>query len=105
FIIPATGDRVPCVFVENHRVANLDPKDPIRVNYEHPIGNEPTGKNNPELLKMHPSHGHDMAIVNGISRIGYMTGGKSALWVDENIADVITARAEKFIERNKKNPF
>ncbi len=25
FIIPATGDRVPCVFVENGRVANLDP--------------------------------------------------------------------------------
>ena len=66
FIIPATGDRVPCVFVENHRVVNLDPKDPIRVNYDHPIGNEPTGKNNPEMLRMHPSHGHDMAIVNGV---------------------------------------
>ena len=26
---------------------------------------------------MQPSHGHDMTIVNGISRIGYMTGGKS----------------------------
>ena len=87
FIIPATGDRVPCVFVENRRVVNLDPKDPIRVNYDHPIGDEPTGKKNPEMLRMHPSHGHDMAIVNGISRIGYMTGGKSALWVDEDIAD------------------
>ena len=66
FIIPATGDRVPCVFVENHRVVNLDPKDPIRVNYDHPIGDEPTGKKNPEMLRMHPSHGHDMAIVNGV---------------------------------------
>src|SRR6266700_2562722 len=27
FILPATGDRVPCVYVENGRVANLDPKD------------------------------------------------------------------------------
>src|SRR5215467_7794727 len=28
FIIPATPDRVPCVFVENRRVVNLDPADP-----------------------------------------------------------------------------
>jgi arylsulfatase A-like enzyme len=105
FIIPATGDRVPCVFVEDHRVANLDPKDPIRVNYDHPIGDEPTGKKNPELLKMRPSHGHDMAIVNGVSRIGYMTGGKSALWVDEDIADTITAKAVRFIDQNKARPF
>ncbi len=105
FIIPATGDRVPCVFVENRRVVNLDPLDPISVNYKEKIGNWPTGKENPELLKMHPSHGHDMTIVNGISRIGYMTGGKSALWVDENIADVITSKAVKFIQENKDKPF
>jgi arylsulfatase A-like enzyme len=105
FIMPATGDRVPCVFIENRRVFGLDPNDPIKVSYTAKIGNEPTGKENPELLKMHPSHGHDMAIVNGISRIGYMTGGKSALWVDENIADVITGKAVKFIEQNKNKPF
>jgi arylsulfatase A-like enzyme len=105
FIIPATGDRVPCVFVENRRVVGLDPKDPIKVSYTEKIGNEPTGKENPELLKMYPSHGHDMTIVNGISRIGYMTGGKSALWVDENIADVITGKAVKFIEKNSDKPF
>ena len=34
FIIPATGDRVPCVYVENHRVVGLDPNDPIQVSYE-----------------------------------------------------------------------
>lgn len=105
FIIPATGDRVPCVFVENRRVVGLDPNDQITVSYTKKIGNEPTGKDNPELLKMHPSHGHDMTIVNGISRIGYMTGGKSALWVDEDIADVITGKAVKFIEQNKNKPF
>ena len=43
FIIPATGDRVPCVYVENHRVAGLDPHDPIRVSYGKPIGELPTG--------------------------------------------------------------
>lgn len=105
FIIPATGDRVPCVFVENRRVVNLDPKDPIKVSFGDPILVEPTGKEHPELLKMHPSHGHDMTIVNGISRIGYMSGGKSALWIDEDIADVITGKAVSFIEKNKDNPF
>lgn len=105
FLIPATGDRVPCVFVENHRVVGLDPKDPIKVSYGKPIGDDPTGKAHPELLKMHPSHGHDMTIVNGISRIGYMSGGKSARWVDENNADTLTGKAVKFIENNKDHPF
>ena len=105
FILPATGDRVPCVFVENRRIFGLDPDDPITVNYKGKIGNEPAGNENPEMLKMHPSHGHDMAIVNGISRIGYMTGGKSALWVDEEIADVLTGKAVGFIEKNKDKPF
>jgi arylsulfatase A-like enzyme len=105
FLLPATGDRVPCVYVEDHRVVGLDPADPIRVDYSKPIGNEPTGAKNPELLKMHPSHGHDMAIVNGVSRIGYMTGGKSALWVDEEMADVLTGKALGFIEKQKANPF
>jgi arylsulfatase A-like enzyme len=105
FILPATGDRVPCVFVENRRVVGLDPDDPITVSYNNKVGEWPTGKENPELLKMHPSHGHDMTIVNGISRIGFMTGGRSALWVDEDIADVITEKAVSFIQDNKDNPF
>jgi len=105
FLIPATGDRVPCVYVEDRRVVGLDPSDPIRVSYAQPVGNEPTGRDHPELLKMHPSHGHDMTIVNGVSRIGYMSGGKSARWVDEDIADTITARAVQFIERHKAEPF
>ena len=105
FIIPATGDRVPCVFVENHRVANLDPTDPIRVDYKTPFPGELTAKDHPELLRMKPSHGHDQAIVNGVGRIGYMTGGKSALWVDENIADTLTSKAKAFIEASKRAPF
>jgi arylsulfatase A-like enzyme len=75
------------------------------VDYAKPIGGEPTGKKNPELLKMHPSHGHDMAIVNGVSRIGYMTGGTKALWVDEDMADVLTAKALSFVEKHKAGPF
>ncbi|HRR55921.1 MAG TPA: arylsulfatase [Acidobacteriota bacterium] len=105
FIIPATGDRVPCVYVENHRVVNLDPNDPIQVSYEEKIGDEPTGRDHPELLKYPPSHGHDQTIINGISRIGYMAGGKAARWVDEDIADVITEKAVKFIEAHRDGPF
>ena len=105
FLIPATGDRVPCVFVEDHRVVGLDPTDPIRVSYKEPIGDDPTGRDHPELLKIHPSHGHDQTIVNGISRIGYMAGGKAARWVDEDIADTITAKAIRFIERSRAEPF
>ncbi len=98
FIMAATGDRVPCVYIEDGRAVDLDPNDPIEVSYSKSFEGEPTGKNNPELLKMHPSHGHDQALINGISRIGYMRGGKSALWVDEEIGDRITEKAVEFIE-------
>ncbi len=105
FLIPATGDRVPCVYVRDHRVVGLDAKDPIQVSYGQPIGTEPTGKNRPDLLKMHPSHGHDQTIVNGISRIGYMSGGQAARWVDEDMADVITRQATAFLEQHRSEPF
>lgn len=105
FLIPATGDRVPCVYVENGRVVGLDPKDPITVSYGKPVGNEPTGKDHPEMLKVKLSRSHDNTIVNGVSRIGYMTGGKSARWVDEDMADTITRKAVSFIDRNKSGPF
>ncbi|MDD4516853.1 arylsulfatase [Massilibacteroides sp.] len=106
YIMAATGDRVPCVFVENQRVVNLDPNDPIAVSYKEPFQGEPLGKDHPEMLTvLKPSHGHDMAIVNGVSRIGYMKGGKQALWKDENIADSITNKAVQFIEKNLDKPF
>jgi len=105
FIIPATGDRVPCVYVQNHRVAGLDPNDPIKVSYKGPLDDQPTGATHPELLKMKLSHGHDMTIVNGISRIGFMRGGKSALWEDETMADTLTSRAISFMESQKSQPF
>lgn len=105
FIMAATGDRVPCVFVENNGVINLDPNDPIEVSYKKNFPGEPTGKDNPELLTMHPSHGHNQSIVNGISRIGYMKGGKSALWKDDEIAKTLTGKAIDYIEQHKDQPF
>jgi len=105
FLMPATGDRVPTVYVENHRVVGLDPKDPIEVSFSGPFAGEPTGKSNPELLKLKPSHGHDMAVVNGISRIGHMRGGKAALWVDEDMADVFVSKAKSFMDAPGEGPF
>ena len=52
FIIPATGDRVPCVFVENHRVVGYDPADPIQVSYGEKIGNGPFGNDPDAKLKI-----------------------------------------------------
>ena len=105
FIMAATGDRVPTVYVENRHVSKLDPADPISVSYGEPLGDWPTGRGNPNLLTLHPSHGHDQTIVNGISRIGYMTGGKAALWTDEDMADVFTGKAIAFIEQHRAKPF
>lgn len=100
FIIPATADRVPCVYVENHRVVGLDPRDPIVVSYKEKIGTDPTGHDHPEMLKEELSAGHDGTIVDGISRIGYMSGGHSARWVDEVMAPTLAKKANTFIEQH-----
>ena len=105
YIMAATADRVPCVFIENDRVANFDPSAPIEVSYERNFDGEPTGRDNPELLyNMHPSHGHDQSIINGISRIGYMKGGGRALWQDENIADSIADHAIRYMCDHRDEP-
>ena len=107
YIMAATNDRVPCVYLDGRDVVGLDPSDPIEVEYDKnkPFPDLPTGKDNPELLKMMFHHGHDMSIVNGVSRIGYMRGGEAALWVDEDMADVFLDKAVSFVETNKDNPF
>ncbi|MEI8042941.1 MAG: sulfatase-like hydrolase/transferase, partial [Verrucomicrobiota bacterium] len=105
FIIPATGDRVPCVFVENHRVVGYDPADPIQVSYGKKIGDEPTGDDAAVKLKIKGGPGHHDSVVNGIPRIGFMTGGKTARWVDEDIADTLASKSVKFIESHKNSPF
>ena len=107
FILPAPGDCVPTVFVENRRVAGLDPRDPLRVNYQEKIGGEPTGREKPAQLTLAPSrtHTHDMTIVNGVGRFGWMTGGQAARWRDEDLAATLNAKAEKFIVENQAAPF
>jgi len=107
FIFPATADRVPTVFVENHHVVALDSSDPVQVNYKKKIGNDPTGLEHPELLKMKssPGHGHNATIVNGIGRIGYMSGGHTARWTDEEMPLTFLIKAKEFIAQNKSKPF
>lgn len=105
FIMAATGDRVPCVYVENHRVVGLDTSDPIEVNYKKPFSGEPTGETDRENLAMDWSHEHNDAIIHGIPRIGYMKGGKSALWQDEEMAKMFVRKAVDYIEREKAHPF
>jgi arylsulfatase A-like enzyme len=105
YIMASTNDRVPSVYVENHSVVGLDPNDPIQVSYRENFEGEPTGRENPELLKMMYSHGHDMSIHNGISRIGYQKGGKSALFIDENMTDDFLRESLKFVNDHKEEPF
>jgi len=103
----ATNDRVPCVYIRDRSVVGLDPADPIAVSYaaENPFPDQPTGRDRPDLLRLRYSHGHDMTIVNGVSRIGYMRGGRRALWVDEEMAEVFLREACAFVRDHRHEPF
>ncbi len=105
FIMAATGDRVPTVYVENDRVRNLDPADPIQVSYKQKVGNLPTGRENPGQRKFGADDQHSDTITHGVSRIGFMSGGAKAMWKDDELGDEFTAQALKFIEREKERPF
>ena len=110
YLLPSTNDRVPCVYLENHRVVGLDPKDPLFVGKK-PDGvrctEYPDGKKDRSAMTYYQSsHGHNFSIINGIGRIGYQWGGKSALWNDETMADVFVEQTKKYIaSRDKSKPF
>ena len=105
YIMAATQDRVPTIYIDNGKVVNLDSKDPISVNYDKNFPGQPTGKENPELLSMKWHHGHNSSIVNGIPRIGYVSGGASANWSDVDLADHFLAKAQTYVKSHKENPF
>lgn len=105
FLLPSTNDRVPCVYVENHRVVNHDPEDPIYVG-KAPEGHTstvyPNGKKNPESMTYYrSSHGHNNSVINGIGRIGVMWGGKKALWNDETMADEFVTQTKSYLKSRK----
>lgn len=112
FLLPSTNDRVPCVYLDGHKVVNLDKNDPLYVGKKDQIKSKtestqyPDGKENREAMTYYQSsHGHDNSIINGIGRIGYMAGGKSALWNDETMADTFVDKAKEYIKNNKNKPF
>ena len=109
FIIPATPDRVPCVYLDGHEVAGLNPSvdAPLVVSYRKPVGDLPTGKSHPELLRYGADGQHSGTIINRISRIGFMVGGDSAWFTDETMADRFIDQSLAFIDRaaDQKRPF
>jgi arylsulfatase A-like enzyme len=79
----------------------------IQVSYTKPFPGELTvaAARRSGALKLEPSHGHhDMAVVNGVPRIGFSSGGTAAQWTDEDMADVFTRRAVGWMDR-AKGPF
>ncbi|MEM6885558.1 MAG: arylsulfatase [Verrucomicrobiota bacterium] len=105
FYMAATADRVPSVYIHNGRIVDLDPADPIEVSYQKQIGDEPTGISHPELLRFQADQQHAGTIINGISRIGWMTGGQKARFRDEDMADTYLNHALGFIRDHKDKPF
>lgn len=105
YILAATQDRVPTVYLENGMVEGLDPDDPIEIDYKNNFPGQPTGKDNPELLTMKWHHGHNSTIVNGIPRIGFMKGGEKAKWSDVDMADHFLAHAQRYVKDHKEEPF
>ena len=101
FLLPTTNDRVPQVFVRNRRVLNLDPADPLWVGNRKPSPEHPTGKTHRDELKMNWSHGHNGTIHNGVSRIGFYTGGRAARFRDEDLADRWIRESIDFIENHE----
>ncbi len=105
FLLPTTNDRVPQVFVEKHRVRELDPADPLWVGAEKPSDDHPTGLTHRDQLKLDWSHGHNATIHNGISRIGFYTGGHAARFRDEDLADHWVQESVRWIEQQREEPF
>lgn len=104
-LLPTTNDRVPQVYVHDHRVLNLDPKDPLWVGDKAPDENHPTGITHRDTLRMNWTHGHNNTIHNGIGRIGFYTGGHAARFRDEDLGDEWVKRSNTWIEAHKDRPF
>lgn len=105
YILAATQDRTPTVYIKDGFIDGLDPKDPVFVSYKENFEGEPTGKDNPELTTMKWHHGHNQSIVNGIPRIGYMKGGEAAKWSDIDMADHFLVKAQDYVRTHKSKPF
>jgi arylsulfatase A len=54
---------------------------------------------------MNWSHGHNGTIHNGISRIGFYTGGHAARFRDEDLADQWVKQSNEWLTEHKDQPF
>ena len=100
FLMAATNDRTPTVYMEDQHVVGLDPNDPLLVNYQKNFDGEPTGKDNPELLtKMTANAGHADSVVNGIGCIGFQKGSSRAYWIDEDMAQRFSEKALEYVRK------
>jgi arylsulfatase A-like enzyme len=112
YLLPVTNDRVPCVYLEGHRVVNLDPADPLYIT-DKPVPPKgfagtvyPIGRKNIKAQTYYQADNqHASSVINGIARIGYQWGGKSALWNDETMADQFVEKAKAYIAAKKDQPF
>ena len=104
-ILPTTNDRVPQVLVEGRRVRNLEPSDPLWVGDEAPSEDHRTGLNARDSLKMDWRVGHNGTIHNGVSRIGFYTGGTKARFRDEELSDIWVEESRRWIAAKRDQPF
>lgn len=104
FLLPNTNDRVPCVYVDGHRVLKLDLSDPIYVGETLEAVTKEGSTAYPDARADNPEAFYQ-SVVNGIGRIGYTSGGEAALWDDFTMAEVFVERAKAFVAANKDKPF
>ncbi|WP_404309333.1 sulfatase family protein [Neorhodopirellula lusitana] len=105
YMLPTTNDRVPQVYLSDHRVENLDPADPLWVGNKKPTEQHRTGQSHRDELTMDWSHGHNGTIHNGIGRIGFYTGGMSARFRDEDLADRWVEKSNEWMKAHQSMPF
>lgn len=104
-ILPTTNDRVPQVLVEDDRVRGLDPADPLWVGDRPPSEDHVTGLSARATLKMDWRVGHNGTIHNGVSRIGFYTGGTKARFRDEDLSDIWVQASRDWITKHRERPF
>ena len=112
FMIPTTNDRVPCVYLEDHNIVGLDPTDPLYVHNSSYAAVNVAGSTQYPFNDVSAqtyytsSNGHNNSIIAGIGRIGYMSGGQSALWDDETMAQTFLQKAKDYINaQDGETPF
>ena len=106
FLLPTTNDRVPQVYVEQSRIVNLDPKDPVVLHKKKPSPDHPNGI---DRLAMATEDGLDsMGTTRPCTTVSQGLGlhrRAQARFRDEDLADKWVEKSVEWIEKNKCSPF